>query len=75
MDSIDRVNLSRIKKMVESLEKSLGDTIEDVEVSFEYVVGSLFPTVFTNVMDRLKQEHMNGYLEGYEAAKNESKGN
>lgn len=75
MDNIDRVNLSRIKKMVESLEKNLEDAIEDVEVGFEYVVGSLFPTVFTNVMDRLKQEHMNGYLEGYEAAKNESKGN
>lgn len=75
MDNVDRVNLSRIKKMVESLEKSLGDTTEDVEVGFEYVVGSLFPTIFTNVMNRLKQEHMSGYLEGYEAAKNESKGN
>ena len=43
---LDSVKLSRIKAAVASIEKHFEDSperLEDVEVSFEYVIGSFFP--------------------------------
>lgn len=43
---LDSVKLSRIKAAVASIEKHFEESperLEDVEVSFEYVIGSFFP--------------------------------
>ena len=34
------------------------------EVSFEYVVGSLFPHVIDNIKEELRLQHATGYAEG-----------
>jgi len=42
------------------------------EVSFEYVVGSLFPHIIDNIKEELRRQHMAGYAEGLkEGKKNE----
>ena len=72
----DSVKLSRLKKVVKHVERDLM-SIDfekrgiDPDVSFEFLVGSLFPTVFQNIMDYVKEERTKAYMEGYNAAKGE----
>lgn len=70
---IDIVKLSRLKKIVEAAEKHNHDEI-DIDISFEFLVGSCFPNVLNNIKERLNFEHTQGYIEGREDMKNEIKG-
>lgn len=65
-NELDKVPFSRLKRLVETIEHhpQMKDRLDEVEVSFEFIVGSLFPTIMGNVHDALNKEHMNGYLEG-----------
>lgn len=69
---LDSVKLSRIKAAVASIEKHFEDSperLEDVEVSFEYVIGSFFPKVWEKIQNTLREEHTKGYIAGYNDAK------
>ena len=35
-----------------------------MDISFEYIIGSCFPTVYQNIIDKLKEEHTLGFIEG-----------
>lgn len=61
---IDTVNLTKIERLVQSIRRNSKE--EDPAVSFEYIVGSLFPTVYWNV----KNEIANSYIQGYNDGKN-----
>lgn len=70
---LDTVKLSRIKAAVASIEKHFEESperLEDIEISFEYVIGSFFPKIWDKIQDTLREEHTKGYIEGYEAGKN-----
>ena len=69
---LDTVKLSRLKKIVELIEKN---NDEDVDVTFEYMIASCFPRVWNNIQKRLSYEHTQGYIQGREDAENEIKGN
>lgn len=65
--TLDTVKLSVIENAINSIKKHYEDTPErlnDVEVSFEFIIGSFFPNVYTNLLDTLKEEHTLGYIEG-----------
>lgn len=62
--------LSHLEKIVKNLRKVNG--MKDQDISFEYLCASCFPTVWNNVQKALTDEHMKGYLEGMEAAKNDT---
>lgn len=67
MDNIDKVPFSKLKRMVESIENHFVESperLDDVELSFEYIIGSCFPTVLDNIKNALKEEHTKGYIEG-----------
>ena len=34
------------------------------EISFEFIIGSLFPEVYTNMIEALRLQHAQGYAEG-----------
>ena len=36
------------------------------EISFSFLIGSLFPDAWKNIQQALKDEHMKGYLEAKE---------
>ena len=75
MEKLDTVKLCRIKSAVASIEKHFQDEpecLEDVEVSFEYVIGSFFPNIWNKIQDTLKEEHTKGFIEGFEAGKREN---
>ena len=70
---LDTVKLSRIKAAIASIEKHFEESperIEDIEVSFEYMIGSFFPKIWDKIQSTLREEHTKGYIEGYEAGKN-----
>lgn len=63
---------SRLRNMVKSVEKELGGDgidLDDLDISFEFIVGSLFPQAYQSMLDSLKDEHTLGYIEGYAAGK------
>ena len=75
---IDSVKLEKIERVIESVKKHYEgepERIPDIDISFEFLIASLFPKVFDNVKERLVKEHTLGYMEGYEDGKNENKGN
>lgn len=41
------------------------------ELSFEFIVGSLFPHITTNIKEELRRQHALGYAEGLAAEKEE----
>lgn len=59
---IDTVNLNRIEHLIQSIRRN--STEEDPVVSFEYIVGSLFPTIYQNVKDEITNSYIQGYNDG-----------
>lgn len=55
------VSKERFQKISEVIEKLDGE-----EISFSFLIGSLFPDAWKNIQQALKDEHMKGYLEAKE---------
>ena len=61
------VDFKKIKKIVQVL-KDNGTNNSD-QVSFEFIVGSLFPEIYDNIKQKLMQAHAQGYAEGLRDSK------
>jgi hypothetical protein len=46
---------------------------ENVEVSFEFIIASLFPTSWNNIQSSLNYQYTQGYMQGYKDAERESR--
>lgn len=69
MNNIDITSKKQINKML----KSLKEIEEDDPISFEYVMTALFPTVFFNIQEKMKEQYTKGYIQGLqEGGNNES---
>ena len=64
-ESLDKTKLSRVQKVLDNI-RAANIIEEDPDVTFEYLVGSCFPTIFQNVQSALNEEHTLGYMEGYQ---------
>jgi hypothetical protein len=65
--SYGSVKLSRVKAAIKQIEEHYQDCperLEDVEVTFEYLVGSFFPRIIDNINARMNDTYMQGYLQG-----------
>lgn len=62
--AIDNVKLSVLKRMVKSLEKVLPEDKDDLDLTFEYVIGSLYPHIYDNVKAEMSRQHAQGFAEG-----------
>ena len=60
------VPFSKLKAVVDQLEKHpvLEDRTEDLTITFEFIIGSLFPTAMQSIHNALQDEHTIGYIEG-----------
>lgn len=63
-ESLDKTKLSRVQKVLDSI-RATNAIEEDPDITFEYLVGSCFPTAFQNVQSALNEEHTLSYMEGY----------
>lgn len=67
-ESLGSVKLIKVEDAINQIKKHYEQTperIDDIEISFEYLIGSFFPDVLNNIKDRLKDEHTAGYIEGF----------
>ena len=55
------VSKERFQKISKVIENS-----DSEEISFSFLIGSLFPDAWKNIQQALKDEHMKGYLEAKE---------
>lgn len=68
MADIDKTKLSRIEQVLESVKRH--NVVEtDPDITFEFIMASCFPSIWSNVQKKLLDEHMAGYIEGLEEGK------
>lgn len=60
--SIPNVYLSDLEKLAQKVHDITGQ--EDTEVSFEFIIASLFPTSWTNIQADLNRQYTKGYIQG-----------
>lgn len=56
--TVSKERFQKISKVVENFNSE--------EISFSFLIGSLFPDAWKNIQQALKDEHMRGYLEAKE---------
>ena len=66
---IPNIHLSDLKKIVSKVEQS---AMLDPEITFEFIIASLFPTSWKNIQNALTQQYMEGYRQGYQDHKEET---
>lgn len=73
-ESYGQVPLTKVKAAIKQIEEHYQDCperIEDVNVTFEYLVGSFFPKIIDNINKSMNDAYMAGYLQGMNDAKGE----
>ena len=60
---VPSVTLSEIEKLLKRVREVSED--REVEISFEFIIGSLFPTSWNNIQEALSQQYIEGYRAGY----------
>lgn len=70
---VPSVPLVHLKKMIESVEKTCEN--ENIELSFEYVLASCFPTCWNNIQETLSRQYTLGYIQGIKDAEENLKNN
>ena len=66
---IPNVMLSDIERLTQRIRKNL--ETEDVEVGFEFIIESLFPTSWKNIQNALSTQYTEGYMQGYKDGEND----
>ena len=64
--SYGKVKLSTVKAAIKQIEEHYQDCperLEDVEITFEYLVGSFFPKIIENIQKEMNRQHTLGYLQ------------
>lgn len=60
--SVDKTKLSKLKKLTEQIEK-ISNTA-DPDLSFEFLTASLFPNVYRNVQESIRDARTKGFIDG-----------
>ena len=61
--SLAGTKLSKIKKLIAQVEK-ISD-VEDPTLSFEFLIGSLYPEVYGNVQETIRYARTQGYIDAF----------
>ena len=73
---IDIVKYSRFKKCLKSLErdfKGQPKVLDNIDISFEYVIGSLFPNILSNIQEEMSNQYIKGFTDRINIGKIDSK--
>lgn len=66
-DSYGKVKYTQVKAALDQIAEHYQDNperLDDVDISFEYLVGSFFPTIVKNIQSAMSQQYINGYIQG-----------
>ena len=68
------VKLARVKAAIAQIEEHYKDyskeEINNIDITFEYLVGSFFPTILENINKEVSRQHAIGYAEGLQDGMN-----
>lgn len=56
------VKYSKLKAMIKALNKTKPK--DDDDITFEFIIGSLFPDILDNIKKEMMRQHAMGYAEG-----------
>jgi len=79
-DSYGSVPLKTFKHAIKQIEDNAkvynmtAEEVEEIPITFEYLIGSFFPEVVKNVRDEANKQYTKGYLEGRKAMEEELNG-
>ena len=65
-ESYGKVKLSKVKAAIKQIEEHYQDCperLEEVEITFEYLVGSFFPKIVENIQKEMSKQYTLGYLQ------------
>ena len=66
LDTLGTVTLERISHIVDVVRQhNHGKEDKDVDVTMEFLVGSLFPELFQNFQNKMNDEYHRGFMDGY----------
>ena len=66
-DSYGKVKYAQVKAALDQIAEHYQDNperLDDVDISFEYLVGSFFPNIVKNIQAAMSQQYINGYIQG-----------
>jgi hypothetical protein len=68
LETLGVTTLARINKILDAVKLHSKDKDEEsVEITMEFLVGSLFPELFKNFQAKISEEYQRGFREGYKA--------
>lgn len=67
-NSVGSVKLSKIKSIIEAVEKHNHDDI-DMDISAEFLIPSCFPEIWKNFQNNISHQYTLGYIAGYKDGK------
>ena len=67
--NVSSVSLSDLEKLVGKIKEHTETS--DVEISFEFIIASLFPTSWQNIQSALNYQYTQGYIQGHKDAEEE----
>ena len=60
--SIPNIRLSELERLIQKVREVVGT--ENTEISFEFIIASLFPTSWNNIQADLSRQYTKGYIQG-----------
>lgn len=63
-EPVARVKLNKMKRMIKSIERDYGGTpeiIDNMDITFEYIIASLFPDIMNNINEELTHQYITGF--------------
>lgn len=60
--NVPNVYISDLERLIQKVRKVTGK--EEVEISFEFIIASLFPTSWNNIQKALSHQYTQGYIRG-----------
>ena len=59
---VPNVYVSDLQKLIQKIQKVTNE--EDAEITFEFIIASLFPTSWKNIQSELSRQYTLGYIQG-----------
>lgn len=60
--NVPNVYISDLERLVKKVREVVGT--DDTEVTFEFIIASLFPTSWNNIQKALSHQYTQGYIQG-----------
>ena len=60
--NVPNVYISDLERLAQKIRGVVG--IENTEISFEFIIASLFPTSWKNIQEEMNRQYTKGYIQG-----------